>query len=357
MDEDTILQCPSPSAFILDDDLLAKISLHIKPRKRVSFYDDENLVRIREIPPRGDSPLSEELEECDPETLQDEFENISLGSMIGSYEVGKSGSKGADIVSQITGLSNPFAKPIRYKSYGPKRSYGTPGTVIKTNPTPAKTNSTRRTRRTHKDGDKQRTTKKSSSQATSSMLKQRERVSSAKKPTAKDRVPNASKPRTKSPNPETSGVRPSTPKSRTELSLRDSKPGIPSTAAFQETTNSLISELPWLTLPRIHHSPYRQAATPPPPGKGTPSPTTFSLHHEGSQTSISSLDFKTLSPRVDHCNGRISIRRESGTVRSNHRMYAWQVANGMTSATPVITPCISQLWDVNKSPVDSKQPS
>ena len=53
-------------------------SASTKKAKRVSFRHDDNLVEILEIPCRGQSPLSEELEPCDPEKLARDVAGLKI---------------------------------------------------------------------------------------------------------------------------------------------------------------------------------------------------------------------------------------------------------------------------------------
>ena len=80
MDDFNVFWCPSPSVFSPEQHTLSHRIIRRdkdgvpKAKKRVTFPDDDMLVCIREIPRREDaqSPLSEELEPCDPEKLAKE---------------------------------------------------------------------------------------------------------------------------------------------------------------------------------------------------------------------------------------------------------------------------------------------
>ncbi len=103
----------------LEDDFRSPPSARSK--KRVQFHSDENLVRIREIPSRGEQQAGDEDDSSDYD--DDEDDNwrsgdrggaipvivgnaVKLDSMPrGSYSVSKTKGRGSNLVAQITGVT------------------------------------------------------------------------------------------------------------------------------------------------------------------------------------------------------------------------------------------------------------
>ena len=66
----------------LDASVRTSVDKNGNPKKRVQFMDDDQLVRILEIPPREESPLLEELEPCDPNKLAVDLDDVHIDDII-----------------------------------------------------------------------------------------------------------------------------------------------------------------------------------------------------------------------------------------------------------------------------------
>jgi hypothetical protein len=76
--EDVVVSCEEDTESATESTL----GKNGQPKKRVKFMEDDLLVCIREIPARGDSPLCQELQPCDPSKLTVDPSDVHLDSIL-----------------------------------------------------------------------------------------------------------------------------------------------------------------------------------------------------------------------------------------------------------------------------------
>lgn len=355
----------------------SSVSSQTKQKKRVSFPDDvESLVSIREIPPREDSPLSEELEPCDPEKLAEELNSMRLEVYKGKYDVGKASGRSLDIVAQITGIGKyDLSKAINKQATRtlntakkiepiekPEKPKSQEKVVLKSKKAAALKQMTasdelgeklrvgnfRDVKSPKAPGRRHTGSTYVRSKDKKDALTQVEKQKKSKLSITGKEAGKLSKLKIARTENGNSYLRPSSASSSVIESYSE---GYRTKRLIDLNTKDINSGAPlrlhsnqFQMVPKSNHllSPYRQSSAEPFRSSSRCSIDTIALSEDGH-------DANTEGPRnLSRFNTR------SVATSRTQRLYAWQLANGgLTIDNPLETPCISQMWDVPKQPLDT----
>ena len=322
---------------------------HLMTSSCVRYFSPQ--VSVFEIPQRGDSPLLEELEPCDPERLAEEVAAVTLHPppplLSKTTDKPQPSSRSISIVARITGMNNYTPIP---KTADKAKS----GRFAPNLPKPKPTVTSKQIQ------PHQRTRKSTTPKPASSTGKNAIDNYKNKRPVRRRRSSDSRlRRRSKSPNLYSSSKRKERD-SDTPVTLRTTVCRIDTLKTTPISTGSVVAapsgatgrqgitlDTRRLTLnertrasrslpPRMHPSPYRQSSDSGQRSHTFPDP---------SPRSESRLDMSNLE------GPRTSVRPESRT----RRMYAWQAANGMLRPSQLDTPCIAPLWEHTNRAAASEQ--
>ena len=362
-----------------------------KQKKHVSFRADKDLVCVREIPRRGDSPLSQELEPCDPDQLIEDW-----GCVYGSLGGVRVESITRNTPPDVTVINHPskIKQNTRISKHSLHHSRRLRETAIESGGHLKKDSTA--DRKMIVDRSKSKPVVKHQYHSTNQphhhsqkVCGPTEKTSTRKQPDQHHKVTTSLVPfdshRSRDmllengrkvkvvPNMTNKGLIEllSNNKHRNSQGARNYvKVNINGKVEFadESSLNSVTakdSSTMKTCLPRLHPSPYRQSCS---SGPGKPS------HHSTlpvQSTSDSGTGTVTPSPRPNGHAQHVTrvtvtnsprdttmISPQSWTVRPSgdsdvqvctRRLYAWHMANN--SCTQMMdTPCISQMWESTVSP-------
>lgn len=367
-----------------------------RPKKHVSFRADKDLVRVREIPRREDSPLSQELEPCNPDRLIEDW-----GSMYGTVgavhveHTRKPAPVDLTLSSEVSKSkkNHVMGKTIAYSSRKSQRASADGGeNSRKDSGSPERKSSSGRSKNRNlsrsRTGDHPHCHpihRASSASRKASSSDPRHRVTSSLLPLEGSHarhimLENGRKVKVV-PNMTNKGLIEmlSNNKHRSLSGGSDSLDKSTKNKTHVTVVNGVNGSLPAMTndaqssnvtFPRVHSSPYRQSSSASNGKLSVFSPSQMATSSDSLSSSsisyyprqeIQSSDPRTGRTVVNIVNGS----RDSHTVSPQswpsrpssegdvqtctRRLYAWHMANNSCTPTPD-TPCISQLWEGTVGP-------
>ena len=331
-------------------------------KKKVCFETDDSLVKVFEIPyDYDDVPLPEELEPCNPMSLVQKFDDLTLQSVVttkyGSYALP---SKKGDISKQATGLEDinvSIQEGTRQMDNNHMSSAANTKRVEKKHGHSKKPRSTLQIDKfnhsfqhdvNHEPHPDSNTSAESSTGHVVHCTK--------KKRTDKGSYPSLSREKPRR-DCKAAGSRLNHTKADRKLAdFHDLLHQKSRTRGYLQKSNSVdsigLNELrrpkSCTSLPTLHLSPYRRVSKPNHPvvaksitfpdfiGQG-PAPSLGKTRTEPASWAKMSFISKDSSPP--------SERRDNGSATASKKLYSWKVANGIIKPVDITTSSITPMWE------------